>query len=188
MAILVGDALQAHAYGVLTQAGGPGTPAGIRALLVRDLATASGAGGMAGGQALDMAATGTVPDASTLELINGLKTGCLLEAAVLMPARLQPDLPPGDRQGLARFARAIGLAFQIADDLIDIESPAALTGKPQGSDERNGKRTWPLLVGATAARQRLAELEREARIALQPIARPADGLLWLCERAVHRDR
>ena len=187
-AILVGDALQAHAYAVLAEAGGPATEAAARRLLIRDLAAASGSAGLAGGQALDIAATGGRPSAVALEHIYRLKTGALLEAAVLMPSRLVPDLPAAERQALAVYGRAVGLAFQIADDLIDIDSPTTVTGKPQGSDERNGKLTWPLTVGMPAAWARLADLEAEAIGALAPFERRAEGLRWLCHRMVHRDR
>jgi farnesyl diphosphate synthase len=186
-AILVGDALQAHAYHVLANGHGPETTDESRRLLVIDLARASGSAGMAGGQALDMAATGRAPDAAELETVYRLKTGCLLEAAVMMPSRLQPVLRPDERDSLAAYARAVGLAFQIADDLLDIESPAAVTGKPQGSDERNGKATWPAAVGAAAARERLAALRLEAHSALGSHGRPAEGLAWFCDQVVRRN-
>ncbi|MBM4196259.1 MAG: polyprenyl synthetase family protein [Gammaproteobacteria bacterium] len=184
-ALLVGDALQAQAYGVLATC--PEPPEVLRGLIM-DLAQASGSSGMAGGQALDVAATGRRLSADALEEVNRLKTGRLIEAAVLMPLRLLPTCPVRERAALAVYARAVGIAFQLADDLIDIESSDAVAGKPRGSDSRNGKSTWPMLAGLANARQRLVNLQTEAALALQGSTRDASGLLGLLQLIVHRDR
>ncbi len=181
-AILVGDALQVHAYLVLARDGALDLPAAARCQLVLDLAAASGSAGLAGGQALDMEATGTLASAEQMEAISGLKTACLLEAAVVMPCRLQPGLESRQLDAARRFGRACGLAFQLADDLLDIEVPVALSGKPQGSDRRNGKPTLAALLGPATARQRLAGLQGEALDALAAWGSEADFLRWLTSR------
>lgn len=179
-AILAGDALQAHAYFVLaTDAALDATPA-MRRSLVLDLARASGSAGMAGGQALELDPAGaTQATLAAVEARYWLKTGRLIEAAVTMPCRL---LAPDDDTALAmaqRYGRALGLGFQIADDLIDIECSAEVSGKPQGSDQRNGRTTVPDVIGVPATRQRLAVLRDEARTALAGAGGSAEGLRWL---------
>jgi farnesyl diphosphate synthase len=188
-ALLVGDALQAHAYHVLATDATLVASASVRRELVLDLARASGSGGMAGGQALDMAA----PAAATatpaeVEALYGMKTGRLLEAAVLMPVRLAADGDARVATIAARYGRAVGLAFQVADDLIELEVPAEVTGKTAGSDERNGKRTLASLVGAGEARRRLEVLQAEALDALAGVGESAEALRWLCRELSRRDR
>jgi geranylgeranyl pyrophosphate synthase len=187
-AILVGDALQALAYNVLaTDAHLRATPE-IQLQLVRDLARASGSQGMAGGQAVDVAATGARLTAAELEDLYARKTGQLLHAAVIMPCRLKPDLEPAAFDAADRFARALGLAFQLADDLLDIEGSPEIIGKPQGSDARNRKLTMPSLLGIEGARRRLEELRREAVDSLAAAGRDAGPLLSICDWVVARDR
>ena len=180
-AILVGDALQAHAYLILATDDALGVPEQARRALVLDLAAASGSAGMAGGQAMDMEASGQAVDPDRAAAICWLKTGRLLEAAVLMPCRLRPDPGPGWLEAARRFARAYGLAFQLVDDLLDIEMPAAVSGKSQGSDRRNRKTTLAALLGPQAARRRLEALRAEASGALAPWGAQAGFLRWLCE-------
>ena len=184
-AILAGDALQAHAYGVLATDAAMAAAPGVRRELILDLARASGSHGMAGGQALDMepAAASVAAD---IEAIYRMKTGGLIRAAVVMPCRLRPD--PAAMAIAARYGDALGLAFQVADDLIDIESSTELMGKPQGSDARNGKTTLAASIGAAAARDRLDALRAEAGDTLAAFGGEADGLRWICERATTRDR
>jgi farnesyl diphosphate synthase len=185
-AILVGDALQAHAYLVLATDGALAASAAARRQLVIDLAEASGSGGMAGGQAMDMEATGQTISAERAEHICRLKTGRLMEAAVLMPCRLKADADRRWLDAAARFGRAYGLGFQLADDLLDIEVPAAVSGKPQGSDLRHGKATLVSLLGAAATRRRLQALHAEALEALAPWGAEADLLRRLCEATLGR--
>ena len=179
-AILAGDALQALAFAVLADS--PLPPLRLVAML-RELAVASGANGMCGGQAFDLAATGkkwgqghlsdlepgpiehssptSAPDPisslASLEHLHALKTGALLRAAVRLGA-LAADADTDTRARLDRFADALGLAFQIRDDLLDIEGDSATLGKTAGKDAIQDKATFPALIGVDASRQRLAAL------------------------------
>lgn len=183
-AILVGDALQAHAYLVLATDSDMDASPAARCQLVRDLAMASGSSGMAGGQALDMEAAGRPAGVEQAEAICRLKTGRLLEAAVLMPCRLRPGLEPRWLEAAQRFGRAYGLAFQLADDLIDLEASPASSGKPRGSDQRHGKATLLSLLGPEATRERMRALQREALDALAGWGPEAGLLRWLCESSL----
>ncbi len=188
-AILVGDALQAHAYRVLASDVALDVAPEIRRQLVLDLAQATGSEGMVGGQAMDVAATGAQGvTTAQLEDLYARKTGALLRAAVVMPCRLRPDLGTADLAAIEQFARSLGLAYQVADDLLDIESPAAVSGKPQGSDLRHRKATLPALLGMGAARTRLLELRERSLAALARFGPAADALRAICEQATRRDR
>ena len=174
-AILAGDALQVLAFQWL--ASDPSLPANpaIRLRLVELLAIASGTDGMAGGQALDLAAEGRTLDLSAVELIHARKTGALIRAAVLMAAACKPlDAPIA--AGLDRYATAIGLAFQIQDDLLDIEGDPALLGKATGADQVHHKPTYPAVAGIAAAKQRVQQLHTEALQSLVPLGVAAEPL------------
>ncbi|MCX7033441.1 MAG: polyprenyl synthetase family protein [Arenimonas sp.] len=164
-AILAGDALQSLAFGLL--AGAP-ADASLRVAWLASLADATGAAGMCGGQALDMDATGRQLQPAALETLHALKTGALIRASVRMGA-----LAGGaDADTLARldgFASALGLAFQIRDDLLDIEGDSAQLGKTAGKDQAQDKSTYPSLLGMDGAR---AELARQGQ-------RMADALAGL---------
>lgn len=187
-AILVGDALQVMAYEVLATDAALACDAMVRRALVLDLARASGTAGMAGGQAMDMAATGGRLALPEIEELHARKTGRLLQAAVIMPCRLRPDMAPADLEAAARFGTAVGLGFQVADDILDLESPPEVSGKPRGSDERNHKATLPAVIGLEASRRRLDALREEALAALARFGTSADGLRAICELATRRDR
>jgi geranylgeranyl pyrophosphate synthase len=183
-AILVGDALQVLAFETL--ASGPGLPADatIRLELVRLLAVASGTDGMAGGQALDLAAVGRQLSVSEVEEMHRRKTGALIHASVLMAAACAERTSDAVRQALDEFARAIGLAFQIQDDLLDIEGDVALLGKATGADRAHDKPTYPSSVGVDAARRRMHELHAQALASLAilgsraaPLASVSDWLV-----------
>jgi farnesyl diphosphate synthase len=183
-AILVGDALQVLAFETL--ASGPGLPAdpGIRLELVRLLATASGTAGMAGGQALDLAAVGRQLPLAEVEEMHERKTGALIRASVTMAAACAVDASATVARALDEFARAIGLAFQIQDDLLDIEGDAAQLGKATGADRALNKPTYPSCVGVEAARRRMHELHARALAALcvpglraAPLASVSDWLV-----------
>ena len=185
-AILAGDALQSLAFSVLADA--PGSPL-VRVELLRTLASAAGAAGMCGGQALDLHATGnghamTVGD---LEQLHALKTGALIRAAVRMGA-LCGDADDDALDALDRYADALGLAFQVRDDILDVEGDSATLGKTAGKDAAQDKATFPALLGMTASRQRLDELSRAMDAALAPFGARADGLRALGRLAVERDR
>jgi farnesyl diphosphate synthase len=161
-AILAGDSLQVLAFKLL--AGHPGLPAddGVRVRLIETLADASGTAGMAGGQALDLAAAGRVLTLSEIEQVHALKTGALIRAAILMAAHCSPDLDRPGLESLGEFGAQVGLAFQIQDDILDIEGDAALLGKPLGSDEARAMPTYPAIAGLDAAHSRVRELHAVA--------------------------
>jgi farnesyl diphosphate synthase len=161
-AILVGDALQVLAFETI--ASGSGVPADprVRLDLVQLLAVASGTGGMAGGQALDLAAMGRQLSLVEVEEMHARKTGALIHASVMMAAACAPQLPAAVRDALDRYARAIGLAFQIQDDLLDVEGDAAVIGKATGADQALDKPTYPSVAGIDAAKRRMHELHASA--------------------------
>jgi len=161
-AIIAGDALQALAFHMLAEAEWPDA---IRVELVAELARAAGACGMCGGQALDMAANGAKTTLTALEHLHALKTGALLRAAVRMGA-ISAGADAGLRTQLDVYANALGLAFQIRDDLLDVEGDSATLGKTAGKDAAQDKATFPALLGIAASRQRLGELAAAMRNAL----------------------
>ena len=165
-AILVGDALQVLAFETL--ASGPGLPndPAIRLELVRLLAIASGTSGMAGGQALDLAAVGRQLSLAEVEEMHGRKTGALIHASVMMAAACSERASESITRALDEFARAVGLAFQIQDDLLDIEGDATLLGKATGADRAHDKPTYPSSVGVEAAHRRMNELHARALASL----------------------
>jgi farnesyl diphosphate synthase len=164
-AILAGDALQALAFAVLVHHPRGPEPA-VRVQLVATLADASGTGGMAGGQALDLAAEGRNPGLAELEGIHALKTGALIRASVRMAALCAPGQDAAGLESLDRFAAAIGLAFQVQDDILDVEGDPSLIGKPVGSDQARGLPTYAALAGLDEARRRVVELNDAAMAAL----------------------
>jgi geranylgeranyl pyrophosphate synthase len=161
-AILAGDALQVLAFHLL--AAHPGAPAdpAIRVQIMDTLAVASGTAGMAGGQALDLAAEGGLLTLADLEQLHALKTGALIRASVMMAAHCRPHLAPPAVTALSVFGDCVGLAFQIQDDILDIEGDVAVIGKPPASDQARGMPTYPAIAGLAAARTRVAELHAEA--------------------------
>jgi len=165
-AVLAGDSLQVLAFSILARhAGGPADPA-VRLQLVATLADASGTAGMAGGQALDLAAEGRNLTLAELEQIHALKTGALIHASVRMAGLCQPGLDEAGRAALDRYGAAIGLAFQVQDDILDVAGEEALIGKPVGSDQARGLPTYPALVGLEAASARVVQLHGDAIAAL----------------------
>jgi len=185
-AILVGDALQVLAFETL--ASGPGLPAdaALRLELVRLLAVASGTSGMAGGQALDLAAVGRQLSLAEVEEMHGRKTGALIHASVMMAAACSERTSETITRALDEFARAIGLAFQIQDDLLDIEGDAALLGKATGADRAHDKPTYPSCVGVEAARRRMHELHARALASLAIIGPRAATLASVSDWLVLR--
>ena len=173
-AILAGDGLLTLAFTMLARPSVHPDPA-VRIALVGLLAEAAGAGGMVGGQALDLAGADGAPGEAEIARMQALKTGRLLSAAVAMGAALA-GAGADERVRLATYAEALGLAFQLADDLLDLEGSAEDVGKRTGKDAGRGKATLPALHGAAAARQRLAALVGEAEAALAPFGPAADGL------------
>lgn len=150
-AMLAGDALQALAFQALSGMDMPGCTAESRLKAMKILANGSGYLGMCGGQSLDLVAEGKKVPLDELEKIHRHKTGALIKASVMMAAALKTDLPESERQALENYAEAIGLAFQIHDDILDVTSDTETLGKPQGSDVENEKSTYPALLGLDGA-------------------------------------
>ena len=184
-AVLAGDALQSAAFEILAD---PCThpDAGVRAALVLSLARAAGAEGMVEGQALDIGAeTAPAPlDLAAVTRLQRLKTGRLLE----WPCEAGAVLGGGDAAPLRVFAGALGLAFQIADDLLDVEGDAAAAGKAVGKDAARGKATFVSLLGVDGARDRARALVDEAEAALSPFGARADRLRGIARFVASRDR
>ncbi|HKT42405.1 MAG TPA: farnesyl diphosphate synthase [Rhodanobacteraceae bacterium] len=185
-AILAGDALQTRAFEIL--AGDGMGEAAERLGMVAILAAATGSQGMTGGQAVDLESEGQQLAAADLEALDRDKTGKLIRAAVLMPCCAKPDLPAASRDALDHFAECMGLAFQIKDDVLDVEGEQALTGKTKGADAARGKATYPALMGMDNARRRADALYAEALAALERFGNDAEPLRWLARYIVHRDR
>ena len=184
MALLAGDALQALAFGVLARAGLRDAAAGCALL-----AEAAGAPGMAGGQAIDLASVGKTLPLPELETMHRLKTGALIRAAVLLGARCAPaPLPVGAEAALDAFARAAGLAFQVVDDVLDVEGCAATLGKTAGKDAAHGKPTFVAALGLEGAKARAEALRRQAHAALVPLGASGRRLSELADWIVLRHR
>ncbi|MBS0396121.1 MAG: polyprenyl synthetase family protein, partial [Proteobacteria bacterium] len=145
-----------------------------------------GTQGMAGGQAIDLGAVGRVLSTAEVEEMHRRKTGALIGASVGLAVALAPGLKDEARAALARFAAALGLAFQIVDDILDVEGDPALLGKAVHADEARHKPTYPAAAGMPAARARAAALHAEARAAIAPLGADADMLRWLAAYIVER--
>jgi geranylgeranyl diphosphate synthase type II len=182
-AILAADALQPLAFGVL--AGMSDIAAEIRMQLVRLVADSSGSIGMTGGQSMDLEAEGRSLSAAEIEQMYSLKTGALIQASVVSAAILSES--SGSRAAdLMAFSKGIGVAFQIKDDILDVEGETEIIGKPAGSDQRLGKATFPGLFGVEVARSRCSELLQEALGHLDSFGSDADPLRWLARYIVER--
>jgi farnesyl diphosphate synthase len=187
-AILAGDALQVLAFELLANEPMPGVDDAGRMGMIRLLARASGTAGMAGGQAMDLAATGRRLEARQIELMHALKTGALIRASVLIACAASPSLAAAKREALDRYGRAVGLSFQIVDDLLDVLGDPAVTGKVAGSDALRGKPTYPAIAGVGAARARATELAEEGIAALGAFGPEAAELRQFAGELVRRGR
>jgi farnesyl diphosphate synthase len=184
-ALLAGDALQALAFELLAPEGDE-VPVAMQARLCRLLARAAGYDGMAGGQAIDLASVGQALTEEQLRRMHCLKTGALLQASVMMGAACG-EAAPATLAALADYGRAVGLAFQVVDDILDVTSDAATLGKTIGKDAANEKPTYVSLLGLDAARRHAAELGAQARAALQASGlRDAAALQALAAMVVDR--
>lgn len=182
-AILAGDALQTLAFDILCRTRGePDQVLGM----TRVLAEASGHRGMAGGQALDLDATGKPPSLAGLEEMHQRKTGALIEASLVLGA-MSSGADGAALDALRRFGNAIGLAFQVQDDILDVEGSADRTGKPQGSDSSQNKATYTSLLGIDGAREHLEALSANASRALEAVPGDTDILSALAAFIVQRD-
>ena len=184
MAILAGDALQALAFEVLAERATELEPRSGVAML-RVLGRACGAEGMAGGQALDLAAVGRRLSLAELEHMHACKTGALIRASVQLGA-LAAGADVDTLDALDRYAHAVGLAFQVRDDILDVEGESAVIGKTAGKDAAADKPTFPSIIGLDASRERLDQLTREALHALGPLDAPDSLLRELALYAAHR--
>lgn len=184
-AILAGDALQSLAFYILAHDPAmQASPAG-RLAMIEHLALASGSRGMAGGQAIDLAAEGQRLSLAELENMHIHKTGALIRASVRLGALSGPH-PPAQLDALDHYAKCIGLAFQIRDDILDIEADTETLGKQQGADIARDKSTYPALLGLDEAKHRAHELHEEAVTSLAGFGAEADPLRWLSAYIVER--
>jgi len=182
-ALLVGDALQALAFELLV-AHRLADDAEAQLEMVHLLAAACGSRGMAGGQAIDLEATGRPLDLAELEFMHIHKTGALIRAAVRIGAACGTPLAAAAREGLDHYAKCIGLAFQVVDDVLDAQASTATLGKTAGKDAAQGKATYVTVLGAAAAREFAEALRVEAKHALSKIS--AGAAASACGARTHR--
>jgi len=185
-AILAGDALQVLAFALLAASVETTISAAARLDMVRILAEASGTAGMAGGQALDLEAVGRDLTLEKLEAMHRLKTGALIRASVLIAAAAAPQLSHTAHAALDGYAQDVGLAFQIQDDILDVEGNAAELGKNVGVDAARAKPTYASLLGLEGAKDRAQALKKRACERLLPLGPRADVLAWLACYVVDR--
>ena len=185
-AILAGDALQVLAFEVLSSDDSMQAAPASRVEMIRILAAASGTRGMAGGQSLDLAAVGRRLSLPEVEEMHRRKTGALIAASVMMAAAARPALAPERRAALGRYSEALGLAFQIVDDVLDVEGEADVVGKPVRADAAAHKPTYPAVAGLDEAKVRALSLRDEALAALKPFGPEADGLRDVTRYIVER--
>jgi farnesyl diphosphate synthase len=183
-AILAADALQPLAFRVLADLNdvAPGT----RTRLVKLVADACGSIGMTGGQSMDLAAEGQSLTAEEIETMYALKTGALIHAAVVSASCLSEALSADQESAIDAFGRTIGVAFQIKDDILDVEGDTEVIGKKAGADERLGKATYPGLLGIEQARHRCNSLLQSALEQLDDFGADAESLRWLARYIVDR--
>ena len=185
-AILAGDALQSLAFDVLSGDTGNPADATLRLRMLTALSRAAGPAGMVGGQAIDLGAVGIKLDQPALERMHRHKTGALIEASVVLGALASGQVTAAQLSALQHYAQAIGLAFQVQDDILDVESDTATLGKTQGKDEANDKPTYPALLGLDAAKAYALELRDQALAALRDFDERAEPLRQLAEFIVAR--
>lgn len=183
-AILAADALQPLAFSVLADT--PDVTPQVRSRLIKLVAVACGSRGMTGGQSLDLSAEGRDLSAEQIEQMYAMKTGALIHAAVVAPAVMAESLAAEQLAAIDAFGRTIGVAFQIKDDILDVEGDTDVIGKPAGSDERLNKATYPGLMGIDKARQRCDELLGSALEKLDDFGDSAASLRWLAQFIVER--
>jgi farnesyl diphosphate synthase len=180
-AILVGDALQTLAFAVLTRSKASNLSPAQKLAMVEVLAEASGSRGMVGGQAIDLQSEGKNLSLPELETLHIHKTGALIRASLKLACHATPALDHVQAEALDRFGKCIGLAFQIQDDVLDIEGNSAELGKTAGKDSASLKSTYPSVMGLPAAKERAAELFSEADKALNVFGEKATALRWLAQ-------
>lgn len=182
-ALLTGDALQTHAFISLSD---NSLPAAQQIAMVNTLATASGVNGMAGGQAIDLQSVGKKLTLSELEHMHQLKTGALIRASVRLGALAAKNVSEEELSYLDQYATAIGLAFQVQDDVLDVIADTETLGKQQGADIARDKPTYPALLGLENAQQKAHDLIEEALNALKNLTGPTQALSGLAHFVVQR--
>lgn len=186
LAILAGDALQALAFQVLCQDADAIQDPAVRLRMQSLLAQAAGSRGMAGGQAIDLAATGRALSLAELENMHIHKTGALIRVSVMLGALSRPAVESALLERLDRYAKCIGLAFQIRDDILDVIGDATTLGKAVGSDRAHDKPTYPALLGLEGAREHARSLCEDALGSLEPFGPEAAPLRWIAHYIVER--
>lgn len=185
-AILAGDAIQSLAFDILSSHSYQQVPAQRVLAMVQQLAKAGGAAGMCAGQAIDLAHTNQGFNLETLEQMHRLKTGALIQCAIELAWLASPATAPEELELLRRFAASLGLAFQVQDDILDIESDTETLGKPQGSDHQANKATYPALLGLSEAKRKAEFLHQDALAALEQLPYPGDDLKALAQFLIAR--
>jgi farnesyl diphosphate synthase len=185
-AMLVGDALQALAFGALGRLIDAGVDARAVVRMVSELSAAAGSVGMAGGQAIDLAATGGSLDRADLEDMHRRKTGAMLRAAIRLGAWCGEPMTAAEANGLDRYCDAVGLAFQVVDDILDVDADTATLGKTAGKDSLHDKPTYVSVLGLAAARELASRLRDDAHAALRPLGPRAGRLAALADLIVLR--
>ncbi len=188
MAILAGDALQALAFDLLAREPALAVSATRRLQMIETLSHASGSLGMAGGQAIDLAAVGLRLSLAELEDMHRHKTGALISASCKLGALAQEAADDASMTALAQFADCVGLAFQIRDDILDVEGDTASLGKPQGSDIARDKPTYPAIVGLAESKRMAADLYEQALQYVSPLGEKAAALRRLAAYIIQRQR
>lgn len=187
-AILAGDALQALAFHILANDPAIQVDADRRLAMIDVLAVASGSRGMAGGQAIDLAAVGRRIDLGELENMHVHKTGALIRASVELGALSSASAASAEVESVCHYAHCVGLAFQVRDDILDIESDTETLGKTQGADVARNKPTYPHLLGMDGAKQAAHDLYQEALDSLAGLGKRADLLRQVADYIVNRNK
>lgn len=185
-AILVGDGLQALAFQILAQDRTMLSAAEPRLAMIQHLAMASGSRGMAGGQAIDLASAGKTLSIAELEDMHVHKTGALIRAAVMLATLGAPAADEKVTAKLDHYAKCIGLAFQIQDDVLDVIGDTETLGKTQGADQALGKATYPALMGLEASKQEALELVNQALHSIEDFGEKAELLRYIARYIIER--
>ncbi|HLD68647.1 MAG TPA: farnesyl diphosphate synthase [Pseudomonas sp.] len=185
-AILAGDGLQSLAFEVLADARGNPRDANLRLQMLACLGRAAGPAGMVGGQAIDLGSVGRKLDRQALEVMHRHKTGALIEASVRLGALASGRADSATLDALQTYAQAVGLAFQVQDDILDVESDTLTLGKRQGADIARDKPTYPALLGLEPAKAYALELRDQALLAIHPFDQAAEPLRALARYIVER--
>ncbi len=186
-AILAGDALQALAFDLLASYPALNDYPQSRIRMMHCLSSAAGSTGMTGGQAQDLMAEGKMLAPDELQLMHERKTGYLIQAAVMMACDASSTLEPEHRDSIHGYADRIGLAFQVCDDILDVESSTKTLGKPQGSDIAANKATYPSVLGMSAAKAHLEQLYEASIAALDSLPFNTEPLRWMADYITRRN-